>query len=185
MIAAETLRSFAPLGQPGRPSVHKHSLSNDSEPHALQLACVEPCDLLAKPCLGAIELVFPGCRCEVARSEQVGNRGLTELAEPVREPASAERRCQNYGLAREIRELAEVFLCLGERLGPAISLAEQGNRGVEIVDTQYDVLDAAHRRSFYAGRSLDAPVARRLVLDDEGQRGAWCSRANVGGHPLD
>src|SRR6266576_3422664 len=114
MIAAETLRSFAPLGQPGRPSVHKHSLPNHSEPHALQLACVEPCDLLAKPCLGAIELVFPGCRCEVARAEQIGDRGLAKLAQPVREPASVERSCQNHGLAREIRELAEVLLILSD-----------------------------------------------------------------------
>src|SRR6266481_4237140 len=118
-------------------------LPNHSQPHALQFSCIEPCYLLAEPNLGAIELVFLGCRCEVARSEQVGDGRFAELAEPVREPASAERRCQNYGLAREIRELAEVFLRFRDRIGPAISFAEQGNRGVKIVDAQHDVLDAA------------------------------------------
>src|SRR6202163_1203421 len=167
MIAAETLRSCAPLGRPRRPSLHELSLPDHSEPHALQLAGVEPCDLLSEPEFCAIELVLPGGRCEVARSEQIGDRALAKFAEPVRDRASAGGSYQNHGLAGKVREFTEVFLCFGERIGPAVSLAEQGNRGVKIVDAQYDALDTAHRRSFYAGRSLDAPIARRLVFDDE------------------
>src|SRR6267378_7471746 len=114
MIAAETCGASFRLDGRGRPSPHK-LLPNHSQTHALQLACVEPCNFLSEPRFRAIELVLLGCRCEVARAEQVGDRGLAEPAEPVREPASAERSCQNYGLAREIRELAEVLLRFDER----------------------------------------------------------------------
>src|SRR5258708_4795754 len=81
MIAAETLRSCAPLGRPRRPSLHELSLPDHSESHALQLAGVEPCDLLAEPDFRATELVLSGRRCEVARAEQVGDRGFAEPGE--------------------------------------------------------------------------------------------------------
>src|SRR5450759_4209021 len=151
-------------------SAPHHLLPNHPQAHALQLGGVEPGDLLAEPGFGAGEFVLLGCRCEVARGEQVGDRGLAKLAEPVREPTSTRRSGQNHGLAGEVCEFAEVFLRLGQGLGPAVSFAEQGNRRIQVVDTEDDALDAGNRRTFDAGRSLDAPGARRLVFDDEWQR---------------
>src|SRR5260370_35989088 len=97
----------------------------------------------------------------------VGARVRDEPAKPVGEQTSVERSSQNYGLAREIRELAEVFLVLSDRLCPAVGFAEQGDRPIEVVDAEDYVLDPGNRRSFHAGRSLNAPDARRLVFDDE------------------
>src|SRR5208283_1146185 len=103
----------------------------------------------------------------------------------VGEPTSARRSGQDYRLAREVGEFTDIFLDLSERVGPAVGLAEQGNRGIEVVDAEYDVFDSADWRSLHAGRSLDAPGARRLVFDDERQGGTRGARAYVGGHPLD
>src|SRR5580658_10189341 len=136
-------------------------LPNHAQPHALKLLLVEPSDLLPKPGFRAGELVLLNCSSEVARTEQVGDRSLARLAEPIREPTSARRCCQNHRLARKVSELAEVSLVLHERLGPAVSLAEQGDRSIQVADAEHHVLDTVNRRSLHARRSLDAPRARR------------------------
>src|SRR5882762_8535932 len=80
-------RKPAELRSAGRPRAAVPTwfllLADHSQAHALQLPRVEPRHLLSKPSLGAIELVLLGGRCEIARSEQVGYRGLAEPAEPV------------------------------------------------------------------------------------------------------
>lgn len=126
-------------------------LPNHSQPYALQLPRVKPSYLLAEPGLAAGEFVLLGGGGEVAGGEQVGYRGLAILGEVFGEPASARRGGQNDGLAGKVGEFADVFLGFGERVGPAIRLAEQGNGRIQIVDAQYDILDAIDGRSLYAG----------------------------------
>ncbi len=74
---------------------------------------------------------------------------------------------------------------LGDGLRPAVRFAEQSDGSIEVADGEYYVFDAIDRGSGDAGRGLDAPGARGLVFNDEGECGAWGSRARVRFHPFD
>src|SRR5271163_3836981 len=99
-------------------------LPNHAQPNALQFAGVKPSHLLPEPGFRATEFVLLGRRWEVTRTEQISDRRLAKLRQPVREPSSTRRRSQNHGLAGKVCQLAEIFLRLSDRLGPAVSLAE-------------------------------------------------------------